>query len=235
VLFLISIALLYVSVLLAYAGMNDSFFDRMFNSDCMYLPSVFNEFFIEREGHRDFKLNGQPNFFPDMVIYFPIFALTKSIVWSGIIYSLVQVSISIIIIYQLAKELLPQDKVKIASSLVVFIFTFIIGSAAFGKEWIIPFQILSNGFHTSAFILVLLALLLYLKINENTKKLMSLLGLTVFIGTLNDGLFSVLFVIPFLITIFVSSFLIKKTKPLVLAGVVITASLFAQTSYRAIV
>jgi hypothetical protein len=225
---------LYLSVLLAYADMDHSFFDRMFNSDSMYFPSLFQEFFIEGEGFGEFKLNGQPNFFPDMVIYFPIYALIRSIVWSGIIYSLVQVSIFIIIIFQLAKELLPQEKVKIASSLVVFIFTFIIGSAAFGKEWIIPFQILSNGFHTSAFILALLALLFYLKINEDTKKLISLLGLAVFIGTLNDGLFSVLFVIPFLITIFVSSFLIKKTKPLVLAGVVITASLFAQAIYRAI-
>jgi hypothetical protein len=214
--------------------MDHSFFDRMFNSDSMYFPSLFQEFFIEGEGFGEFKLNGQPNFFPDMVIYFSIYALIKSIVWSGIIYSLVQVSIFTIIIFQFAKELLPKEKVKIASSLVIFIFTCIIGSAAFSKEWIIPFQILSNGFHASAFILALLALLLYLKIDENTKKSILVLGLVVFIGTLNDRLFSVLFVTPFLITISVLSLLIKKTKPLALASVVIIASLFAHASYRAI-
>ncbi|MBL4625829.1 MAG: hypothetical protein JKY42_11930 [Flavobacteriales bacterium] len=196
---MISVILALCAIVFTYAAMGDSFFDRMFNSDCMYLPSIFHEFFIEEHGISDLKFNGQPNFFPDMLVYFPIYAVTKSIVWSGILYSLLQVGIIMFLVLRLFQLLVAEELARTFSIIfnLLIIFSISLGT----HSSLLSFHLLSNGFHTSAFTLTLWALVHFFKAKGSIDKSTIWLAIILLVGGLNDRLFFLMCGFPILIII----------------------------------
>ena len=57
-------------LLVVFSSFNDSAYNFFFNSDTLYLPSVYKDLFIDGYGIKGWELNPSPNFFPDMSVYF---------------------------------------------------------------------------------------------------------------------------------------------------------------------
>ncbi len=185
----------------------------VFSSDALYLPTFYNELIIEKADLNGLKFNGQPNFFPDMMIYFPIYSLTQDIIVSGIIYSIIQNCIIILLILALSKTIIHTFNFYYPA-VINLLFVLILMSGFFGTYYSLRWHLICNGYHTSAFILSLTVFYLFVRyMNNNKLHSLILMGVLIFLGVFNDKIFVLGAVFPLLLLSFVLLFL-KLRKPL---------------------
>jgi hypothetical protein len=60
------------------------------NSDALYMPALYQDLFVHRSGLSVWHLNGAPNFFPEMLLFFPLMAVLKSTSLTIMVYGVVQ-------------------------------------------------------------------------------------------------------------------------------------------------
>lgn len=194
-------------------------FDVYFNSDTLYLPSVYKDLFTDKHHLKDWHLNPAPNFFPDMLLYFVmLFFSSGNFIVVSFIFSFIQFFAIILLFRHIFKLVMP---VAYAGyfGLMFLLFSFCVLEYLFlGKDFMYTFYVLSNSYHTGAFVMSLVALSLFLKyINDRHKKLVILFILSV-VCVASDKLFIVLFSLPaFLTTLFFYKKAGTKTALLVLA------------------
>ena len=170
---------------------------RLFvNSDALYMPSLYLDLFVHRTGLHVWHLNGAPNFFPEMFLFFPLMALLKSTMLTVMVYGVLQMALILFLI----NKLLSLAKVPISHTgryLVLLTYLLIPLSAVRNEGHLIPAQLLLAGYHAGFFINSLLAAIValsYLK-NQRGSKLL-ILGLLVFMAVISDKLFIMGFVAP---------------------------------------
>lgn len=168
-------------------------------SDTLYLPSIFKDLFIDGTGFGTWNLNGAPNFFPDMLLYFIINAFTDNFIVALFTFSLIQYTYLLLFSYLFIKAFFPKMPLYIASVglLLMLLFLFI---TTLTNNFIYTFLLVSVSFHLSAYILTLVcAWLSAMYFRTGKKKNIIAFAILGFLAVLSDKLFMIIFTIPSLL------------------------------------
>jgi hypothetical protein len=201
-------------ILVSFATVSIHDFELTFmNSDCMYLPSIFKDVFIDKGDVSYWSFNAAPNVFPDMILYFLLAAVTKDFVISSILYSIIQYIIIALLVDSIYRKINLENQMfnRIWIQLILLIpHTFTI----FTQDFFLHFQFLSNAYHLGALINTLLCLYIYQIIRQNKYDSRNVIRTILFLGliylsSVSDKLFWLWFLFPlFLLSVF--HYYIKK-------------------------
>lgn len=167
-----------------------------FNSDTLYLPSLFKDLFIDRTGISGWDLNAAPNFFPDMFFYFVINSIFSDFKTAMLVFSVCQYSVLLYLLNLVFKEVNPKVSWNhLALSNLLMLFFFYVTSIA--NDFSFTFYLLSISYHIGPFIMALLCFLYLLRYfkSENNSYLYAIFLLG-FFAVFSNRLFIVMFVLP---------------------------------------
>lgn len=174
----------------------------LFNSDSIYLASLFEDIFVNQGSFSSWHLTPAPYFFPDMVLFFAIKSLVPTTYYTFYYYAILQ----IIIVYLLSSKLLfliSSKKHHLA------LFSLIYVSAVFfltTKNIYLYTYALFSAYRFGSFInglLFLITLVATIRCDSFAKQVRACIFLVIWValGTASDLLFLLWFVIPSLIAI----------------------------------
>ena len=172
ILFLASIcvSLLLILAIFSILTSNADYINIFFNSDTLYLPSLYKDLIQEHNGLKGWYLSGAPNFFPDMIFYFIIMFFTNNFIVSSLLFPIFQYIALLFLIKRVFQLIIPNYSYLFASlaNLLMMLFFFVtLCSNDFG----FTFYLLSNSFHTGAFIMAFLCLIISLNYLKRAKRL----------------------------------------------------------------
>ena len=204
-----------------------------FNSDTLYLPSIYIDLLADRSGIQGWHLNSAPNFFPDMAIYFVMMALLKKITLTSFFFSILQITLLMVLINRFLKSIDPDFKLE-TLILVNFSILLLLFSAASGENLNFPFQILIPSYHCGFFINVFLAAIPgFHYIRTGKPFALVVTAVVVMLAILSDRIFLIGFVFPLLIVGLVS--VLKKNSEkryFLLMAVVVFSCLFGLQIFK---
>jgi hypothetical protein len=179
-----------------FSSFNDSTYNFLFNSDTLYLPSIYKDIFIDNYGVKGWELNPAPNFFPDMTLYFLFsFLLGGNFIATSFIYSFIQYFIILFFIYKQFTLFLNKKDALYYISLGNIFFSLILVHFLVNKEIEFTFQVISNSFHLGSFIMSLWVGYLSIKyIEQSSIKKLVIITLLIFLASISDKLFIAQFV-----------------------------------------
>ncbi len=184
-------------------------FNWFYNSDTLYLPALYKDL-IKENGHlASWYLTPSPYFFPDIILYFIINAITNDFYISVGLYFLFQLLFIYVLVYLIYSAFLTRKKAVIISS---FSFLYFCMLASLLKK---PFAYtLISAFHVGAFISLLLLVycaILALKKNEKEQSWIIFIFILLIsaLSILSDKLILVHAILPMLATLF----MMKVTPP----------------------
>ncbi len=183
-------------VVLVFASLDDQALFAYFNSDTLYLPSIFRDLFVDGSGFRGWNLNAAPNFFPDMVSYFAVNALISDFRLAMGVFSLLQYLVLLCFmgwVLRLASQNLGWWHLA-ASNLCMLLFLFV---TTYSGDFVFTFYILSISYHLGPFLMSLFVLVLtfrYLR-NGQTSCLIYIAILS-FVAVISNRFFIVMFILP---------------------------------------
>ncbi|SHI47108.1 hypothetical protein SAMN05444280_102189 [Tangfeifania diversioriginum] len=201
-LFYLTIVLNLVFVLQIFGSLTEKELSVFFNSDALYLPSIYKDIFIDNSGFAGWHLNAAPNFFPEWPLYFTVRYITGDFKIAGVVYSL---------IYVLAVNVLTVSVIKYVFKRIDYrhLILINIGFALFLHQYILMNVFYETaflffvGFHGGAYLMALLSLLLFLFYLRRGKVIhLVLLLIIVFLGVLSDRLLIMYYVVPSLLILF---------------------------------
>ncbi len=193
---ILSLLLIVLFSLLVFATLTPQQVSVYINSDTLYLPSIFRDIFIDSSGLKGWNLNAAPNFFPDFLIYSAINFVFTDFRVAALIYSLLQILIIALLFNAILKALSKDVGYAhlTVTNLLLLLFPL---SALISGDFIFTFYIYSISYHTGAFIMAMVSLLITLRaLNMQGKWNLMLLAISVFLGVFNDKLFIPAFVFP---------------------------------------
>jgi hypothetical protein len=190
-------ALVCLTVLLSYFGMfKELDFSVYFSSDCLYLPSIYKDLFIDGHSLNGWNFNPAPNFFPDMVFYFLLMAITNDFITASFLFSIIQFFVIIWLFYKLTLFFKRGDNVLTISFLFLLFPLFLYVYFHHGIYY--SFIVLTNAYHNGAFIMALIALLFsFLFIKQNRYAYLFAVFFTGILAIVSDKLFVIYFIVPF--------------------------------------
>ena len=170
-----------------------------FSSDNLYLPSIYRDLFINHNSLAGWHLNGAPNFFPDMFLYFTIRSFFHSFIPAAFTYSLVQLMILLTLLSILYRQFFPKIGYMHLGIGVLLMSLFLV-ETLIDHDFIYTFYILSISYHLGAFIMALLALILTIRFFRKGKwpGLLTLFLLSC-VAIMNDRLFMSMYSIPLMV------------------------------------
>jgi hypothetical protein len=166
-------------------------------SDTLYLPCIYTDWFIDKSNMDGWHLNPAPNYFPDMPLYFLLMFITNNFILSSFLFSFIQILFLGFIFFQLFKAIFPNTspyyKLLIYSLLTFYLLDFFI----LKNNFFYIFHLVSNSYHTSAFVIALVCLLFTMKYIQSKKYIWLILILVIgFLEVISDRLIVVMYVIP---------------------------------------
>ncbi len=208
-----------ILVIAVFSNFNQSELDVFFNSDTLYLPSIYKDLIIDKNSINGWHFNASPNLFPDMFLYFFLMLITGSnFILSSFLFALIQYGIILILLAKIFEEVLPDYSKHFISLIYVLLSFFFLETLFFTKDFTYTFYLISNSYHTGAFVLTLFCFLITIKVvKANDAKSLILLFIIGLLGVFSDRLFIVLYPIPMLITglLFYKKIGVSKTIKLV--------------------
>jgi hypothetical protein len=201
--FILNLLLLFA----LFSSLNLDDLKHYFNSDTLYLPSLYRDLFIDHNSLKGWHLNPSPNFFPDMAIYFFLMFISGNLIVSSFLFSLIQYIVILLSIPFLFRILIPHvSHLFIALSVLLNTLFFLV--TFFSHDFSFTFYLLSNAYHTGVFAMGLICIILTLKYLKNPSKTrLVLLFIICFLSVFSDRLFIVVYSIPVFTLVF---FLIKR-------------------------
>ena len=201
-------ALVSLTILLCYFGMfNEIDFSIYFSSDCLYLPSIYRDLFVEGHSIDGWNFNPAPNFFPDMGFYFLLMACTQNFITSSFLFSIIQFFVIILLFYKLFRFFNGEDN-KLTLSFLFLIFPLFL-YVYFHDGIYFSFIVLTNAYHNGALVMAFVALLCSFSfIKRNRIIYLIALYFAGIVALVSDKLFVIYFVVPFsfaLISIFIAN------------------------------
>jgi len=195
---------------LTFSLLKDSGLHTFFNSDTLYLSSLYQDI-VEMGGSvNNWYIGTAPNFFPDMVLFLITSTIANNFIISFILYSIVQYLLIVILINQILKVCVEKKERYYILSLGNFLLALIPLSSYFVQDFNFSFHLMNNAFHNGALVNALIALNFFIRIIQKRSILLFvLLFITIFIGIISDRFFTIYFVLPSALTTIVS--LLDKT------------------------
>jgi hypothetical protein len=192
------VALAYFSI---FNNLSEQALDFYFNSDALYTTAVYHDLFINKSGLHGWQISPSPYFFPDMPVYFAIYAFTSNIPLSFFIYGIFQLTILVLIFYFIIKAL-AKEKTPFIFPVFLFLIAIIFLPGIYCNEFIFSFFIFSHSYHFSAFIMALLSFYLLMIFLER-RKIWTLIIIVVIaaLSIISDKLFIITFILPSVIVL----------------------------------
>ncbi len=196
VIWAISLLLGVVWVIFVFSSLNDQGLYTYFNSDTLYLPSIFRDVFVDGSGFRGWHLNAAPNFFPDMASYFVVNAVVSDFRMAMLTFSVLQYVVILVLMGWVLRQISPRIGFwhLAASNLLMLLFLFVTTSTG---DFVFTFYLLSISYHLGPFIMTLSALIVAFRyLQTRSGKYLVALTVVAFLGVFSSRFFIVMFVIP---------------------------------------
>jgi hypothetical protein len=191
-----SLAVNLIWVLIVFASLNTDQLSVYFNSDTLYLPSIFRDVFVDNSGFRGWHLNSAPNFFPDMLVYFIFNWFLGDFKLSMVVFSICQYMFLLLMLNYLLKTVFSDISWYVLSmaNLLMLIIFFV---SVFTRDFTFTFYILSISYHLGVFIMAMLCLIFSIRYFKGEgDRYLYFLFVIGFLATLSNRLFIVMFVFP---------------------------------------
>jgi hypothetical protein len=208
-----------VFILLGLMHLTDEEISKLyFNNDYLYLATLYTDIFMDGNSLGTWSLTPNPYFFPDMPLYFSIYAITGGAGTTMLIFALIQLLLIELCFYKIL-QLLLEDNLKARIYFVwstLFLQLFLI-AGAFGNEAFIGHLLLTNSSHVGMALCGLLAFYLFLSYWKH-KKISWLIGLFILIicSILSDRMFLIQTIPPLLLGAIIILFQRKDLRPLLI-------------------
>jgi hypothetical protein len=192
----ISFLLNILWVFLVFFSITESQLYVYFNSDTLYLPSIFKDIFIDKTGISGWHLNAAPNFFPDMFFYFIFNGIFQDFKTAMLLFSAFQYGVLLYLlnlVFKEASSYITWNYLALGNLLMLLIFfvTSVTGDFSY------TFYLLSISYHLGPFIMTLICLLQLIKyLKTGNNKFLYFLFIVGFLAALSNRLFLVMFVFP---------------------------------------
>jgi hypothetical protein len=197
-------------VFVVFAKMSEADLSIYYNSDTMYLASIFKDVMVDHTGFKGWYINAAPNFFPDMFLYFIINGLFADFRVAYVVFSFVQYILILILLNVLLKAVKPNIR-YIYLTLLNLVFPVFLLISIISGDFLYTYFLFSHSFHTGVFINFLLSLIFVFKYLQTKKPVFIGLGILIsFIGIYCDRLYLVIFFFPLYATLILNLFLIKN-------------------------
>lgn len=195
-LYWLSLILLLGFVFAAFCGVSEQELGGIwFNSDSLYLPSIYKDVFVDGNTLQGWHLNSAPNFFPDWFLYVGLNGLTGNFIVASFLFGIIQVFLISILSLLVLKRVSEKAHYYVTLGnvlLLLFPFTELIEN-----DFHFFSHLVMNSFHIGAFINTLLALWLAFSFWKTQKKYWLVLLLVVgVLALVSDRLFIVSFIVP---------------------------------------
>ena len=196
-----------------------------FNSDTLYLSSIYTDLFMDGTGVEGWRLNSAPNFFPEMPLYWGLMALLKKHALTSLVYSIVQFAAVMFLAQWFFRTVDP----KIRTETVILLnatFLLLILSPILGAGILYPFQLLISGYHCGYLINMLLAGITgFTYLRTGKSPYLVLTGIVVVLASLSDRIFLMGFVLPALVISLLAFFRkANRVRYLLFAGVTVVGA-----------
>ena len=150
-----------ILIALCFATADAADMRLFFNSDTLYLPSIYRDLFVDGFTIEGWFLNPAPNLFPDVFLYFILNWITSDFILASILFSFVQYILIALLLHRIIKLVIPKaDDFRLALIQLSISLIYIVSIS--DNDFGFSFQLLSNAFHTGVFINILIALLILL-------------------------------------------------------------------------
>lgn len=195
--FWVGIVLSIGFLLIIFSDIGDTSLTRYYlSSDKIYHPIIFQDIFLDGTGVNGWHLNGAPNFFPDMFVYFILMGFLSDPLITDFTFSMLQYAAFLFLVYWLFRQI-DRKKSMTYATVFVYLMFFLLLIPVFANRFLITYQLISISYHMGASIMALLCLNLFIKYMRTTQR-RTLAALMVFtiLGALSDRLFLVQFLFP---------------------------------------
>ncbi|MBU8892083.1 MAG: hypothetical protein KOO66_04850 [Bacteroidales bacterium] len=201
--FLISIFINIILAVIIFATINEKQIYTYFNSDTLYLPSIYKDLFIDKSGFAGWHLNGAPNFLPDMILFFIIRSFFNHFIPACFAFSLVQLIIILFLLSGFYKTIFKSINYTHLSIGALLMSLFLLVTLV-NNDFVYTFYLLSISYHLGAFIMLLISFILLFKYLKSGKNIhLVILFIISILSVINDRLFIVMFSFPVFALIFV--------------------------------
>ncbi|WP_317899708.1 hypothetical protein [Aurantibacillus circumpalustris] len=172
-----------------------------FSSDALYLPSIFKDLFIDGNDMSGWHFNPAPNFFPDMIFYFLLMFLVKNFIYASFLFALIQYIFLAFLFVRLFKLVSQSNSSYYTLVIYSLLSFFILEFFFFSQDFWYVFYLIVNSYHTGAFIITLLCLVLSFKYIRDHKIIWPILITVIgFLMIQSDRLFILLYCVPICLT-----------------------------------
>lgn len=206
---------------------------HLFNSDALYLPTLFSDIFQNNGQIKDWFLTPAPYFFPDYPAFMLAYFIGSTPYSQIILFALIQITLTFFAIWFVARVISKDNSFFAASTALLILIWLALSAGA-------PFSlILNSAFHYGAFLSAILLAALWIKFkNEDERRKRSqiflLMAAITYVTTLSDNLFLVQFIAPFIAVQILTAiagrdFSLKNKIPPILLAI---CSLLGSISYK---
>lgn len=211
ILFVLSVLINVVLTIIIFATINEKQIYTYFNSDTLYLPSIYKDLIIDKSGLGGWHLNGAPNFIPDMFLFFIVRSFFNHFIPACFAFSLIQLVIILVLLSVLYKSITNSIN-YIHLSFAALLMSFFLLVTLANNDFVYTFYLLSISYHLGAFIMLLISLiLLFNYIKNNSRIYLTILIILNIVSIINDRLYLVMFSFP-IYTLILTLFLKTEKK-----------------------
>ncbi len=185
-------------------------YDYYFNPDSLYLPSLYRGLFIDGYPLKSFHLNPSVLLVPDVILYFPLIALTGDTILSSFLFSIIQHLLIFGFILLIFNRLFTTYSLLAGAVANILFLIFFLGAILSREILFAAFSLVSTN-HVGAFVMMLLCLWLLLKYLRKPGIGNAItLVLLVFLSVFSDRLFILMFPVPVILVFVLQSIVAQK-------------------------
>lgn len=187
-----------------------------FNSDLLYLPTLYEGLIVEGYPLETWYLNPSILLIPDVVIYFLLHFISRDAIISLFSFGVIQHLLMLVFMVYVLSNFYKEEKWYLASLGALMLFLFLIGSIV-DRAFLFASFSLASTIHTGVFAMALLCIALTLDY-FNTGKPSRVIWLFVFatLSVLSDRLFILLYIVPVGLLALFLTIAYRKRVPLIL-------------------
>jgi hypothetical protein len=207
----------------------------LFNSDALYLPTLFADLIGKGTRLSDWYLTPAPYFFPDFPIYLIAYLSGKGAFEQILVFALLQIVLATIGVFFIVKTSTERHRLATTSLIVVALIWLAMNAAE-------PYvELLTSAYHFGAFLagMAFVALWLHLDRTESTSTrrwAIACMCLLAFLTSLSDNIFLVQVILPFLaVCILIPHGMSSGKRRFTIPSIVFFSSVLGSVSYRFVV
>jgi hypothetical protein len=198
--FIIGISLSLILILVWYASLGEGYFSGMFGSDALYLPSIYEDIFVDGNSLQGWTFNPAPNFLPDMLLFFILNGITSDFIMATFLFSIIQYFAIIALFYAIFRKISTISSHFF--SLSIYLFSFFLLYFLVDNDFYYSVLILYNSYHNGMFVMALISIFLTIYFfKKESWTTLSFIFILSAISLPNDRLFIFAYIFPMIFSL----------------------------------